>query len=152
LIIVIGIRVFIKSTRALGRGFLSVGFAALATGCHSQPQPTENAASAVVGKFFEPELCPEMKKLKLSDPVADARLALRRGDARILMLGGFAGEYPGVPRSRLTSTLSGSAVMLPGTSDSGDHTCFGPDARDIAEQYARAYNQVILAIRKNNRH
>ena len=70
------------------------------------------------------------------DAVADAREALAKGDRRLLMVGGFVGEVPGVPNPDAYPTR-----MMDGTSDTTTEAC--ARQHSIAETYAAKYNETI---------
>jgi hypothetical protein len=90
-----------------------------------------------------------------SDPVADADVALAHHDQRVLMLGGFSGEVPGVSFP-VTTTVgkvgtiapygNGSrfigARMLFGTSDVESRECSA--LRPATRRYVFAYNRRIV--------
>ena len=81
--------------------------------------------------------CPAIEKLAHRDAAADARIALARGDRRILMLGGFAGQTPGVVNA------DGRDVrMMEGTSDTETGACWRQGA--TAEAYAAKYNRTMV--------
>ena len=84
--------------------------------------------------------CPAIENLAHRDAAADARAALARGERHLLMLGGFAGEVPGVPNSDAYPTR-----IVGGTSDTTTEAC--NQRRDIAEAYATKYNQTVVQSR-----
>ena len=93
---------------------------------------------AVASCAQQPDVgCPAIETLAHRDAAADARAALARGDRHLLMLGGFAGEVPGVPNFDAYPTR-----MVEGTSDTTTKAC--SQRRDIAEAYATKYNQTVL--------
>jgi hypothetical protein len=99
-------------------------------GCHHRVPPTKG--------------CEELVGPHLHDPVADATAALKRGDARVLTLGGFSPETPGAGAQNTTKLPK---RRLQGTSDVELPACLA--LRSAAENYARRYNQVILAQSSN---
>ena len=95
------------------------------------------ALIALAGCTQQPSVgCPTIEKLAQRDAAADARAALAKGDYHLLMLGGFAGEVPGVPNSDAHLTR-----MVEGTSDTATEPC--RQRRNVAEAYAAKYNQAI---------
>lgn len=81
--------------------------------------------------------CPSIELLTKRDAAADARAALAEDDHRLLVLGGFVGEVPGVPNADAQPTR-----MIEGTSDATTEACRGQ--RDVAEVYATKYNRTIV--------
>jgi hypothetical protein len=84
--------------------------------------------------------CPAVSNLVNRDAVADARAALAKGDRKLLMLGGYVGEVPGVPNVRDHPT-----EMMEGTSDTETEACMNPRLRDVAAAYASKYNRTVVA-------
>ena len=93
---------------------------------------------ALAGCTQQPDVrCPAIDMLAQRDAVADARAAFARGDHHLLMLGGFAGEVPGVSKAEAYPTR-----MIEGTSDTTTEAC--SRRRSVAEAYAAKYNQTIV--------
>jgi hypothetical protein len=59
------------------------------------------------------------------------------------MLGGYVSETPYDPRFELNDAQWKNQVMIPETQDGGG--CPSEEARSIATEYARRYNDTILA-------
>ena len=93
---------------------------------------------ALAGCSSRSELrCPSIEILSQRDAAKDARAAIAKGDNRLLLLGGFVGQVPGVPNADNDSTR-----MIEGTSDTATEACMRQ--RGIAEAYAKKYNLTIV--------
>ena len=116
----------------------------MVTACHRRPPgPLAN--------------CRALLDLPKRNAAADADSAAGRGDLRVLMLGGFVGEVPGVTSFPATTSPdkvgtiapygNGSryigARMMRGTSDVETRQCFA--LKPATRRYAFAYNQRMLS-------
>lgn len=105
---------------------LSIVLFVAATACGRPPSPTAR--------------CPELVGLSSRIPSDDAQVALKAGDHRLLSLGGFSSVAPGADSRKGNQW---HFRQLSGTTDSETRACL--DLRPLAENYARLYNQAVLA-------
>lgn len=82
--------------------------------------------------------CPELESLLPGHAEADARAAARRGDSRLLMIGGYVGTIPGAEGSSRPTRL------VEGTGDTATAACYALRAQ--AEKYALTYNRTMIAL------
>ena len=81
--------------------------------------------------------CPDLERLRESNPVAEAAKAHARGDNHLIGLGGLVGTVP--PKGE---TRGLPVVFLVGTGDTVTEGC--SKLRPVAEQYALRYNTAVL--------
>jgi hypothetical protein len=86
--------------------------------------------------------CLELKSLPGRNGEADAKLSFRKGDKRVLMMGGLVGETPGAGNYR------GGYRVLEGTSDMTTQACRG--LRKEATPYVDLYNREMVAMITGN--
>lgn len=98
------------------------------------------AMLAIAGCASQPkDICQGLRQFVGGNPIADAQVAMSKGDRHLLTMGGFAGSTPGVSNPR-----GHPALEIPGTSDTEGVQC--REERDMAESYAARYNQTVLHI------
>ena len=120
---------------------------ALAVACNprpsSAPEPIPWLPSFASNSSYDPTWYrAAIDSLSRHDPKAEARLAIQRGDCRVLAIIGFAPEPPGIDIS--LSQYRFGYYFFQGTSDNmhgGDQLAYTKAAYAFAEKY----NKLVLA-------